>query len=113
MIWDLLTSHITKGFIALFAWAYYQASELTGGIVDEAFDRMFSLGLLVLLLLVLGWEYLRDRAYNREVIRRLAAYNEKRDSKIEQMVEKSAEADKELATQLKLLRIEIRKLNEK
>ncbi len=45
------------------AWVFAQASQY-GGIVDKAFDQLFSLGLLVFVLVILFREYKSSQKYN-------------------------------------------------
>lgn len=74
-------SALIKGILIVSAWLWYQTSELTGGLVDEAFDKMFSLGLLIVVLVILFREYRKSQEYNRE-----------RDEKMEQLLIGSTEA---------------------
>lgn len=56
-------SHSAKAFTLIVAWIFAQASQY-GGIVDKAFDQLFSLGLLVFVLIVLFREYKTGQKYN-------------------------------------------------
>lgn len=109
---EILTATASKIIIILFAWAYYQVSDLTGGIVDEAFDRMFSLGLLVVVIFVIAYDHYRERNYNRSVIQDLSDYNRQRDVRIEQIVSETNQAHKDVADAVKELTMEVKILTE-
>lgn len=109
---EILTATASKIIIILFAWAYYQVSDLTGGIVDEAFDRMFSLGLLIVVIFVIAYDHYRERNYNRSVIQDLSDYNRQRDVRIEQIVSETNQAHKDVADAVKELTMEVKILTE-
>lgn len=72
---------ITKGILIIASWMWFQVSDMTGGLINEAFDKMFSLGLLIVVLIILFKEYRKSQEYNRE-----------RDARIEQLLINSNEA---------------------
>lgn len=89
---------ITKGTLITASWMYFQVSDLTGGLVNQAFDKMFSLGLLIVVLIILFKEYRKSQEYNRE-----------RDARIEQLLINSNEAINGFKQALNSLESTIRK----
>lgn len=67
--------------LIIVAWVFYQLSELTGGIINQAFDQLFSLGLLALAVYFLWKDNKESRDYNR-----------RRDERIEDLVASNTDA---------------------
>lgn len=60
---------------------FYFVNQAGGSIVDQAFDQLFSIGLLVVLVIMLYREWQSAREYN-----------EQRDQRLEQLVENNTNA---------------------
>jgi len=65
MIIEELHSQGLKGISLIVAWFFAQTSEF-GGVLGLAFDQLFSLGLLVLVLIILFREYKSGQKYNTD-----------------------------------------------
>ncbi|MAO66242.1 MAG: hypothetical protein CL666_14700 [Balneola sp.] len=94
---------VTKAFTIIgivTAWIFAQAEQF-GGIIDTAFDQMFSLGLLLIVLIVLFKEYKGTKADNAEL-----------DEKFQTLLQENIETRRDFRDSIDALTQVISKMNE-
>lgn len=77
---ELFFTKAAKIIIICMAWVIAQLSEVSGGIVSQGFDQLFSIGLLLVVLFMLWKEYKEGKEYNR-----------KRDNELKQVLDANNE----------------------
>lgn len=86
----------SKYFLLMASFMVKQISDITpDGIISKGFDAALSIGLLIVALVVLCFDYYQYRKYNRNVIKQLAAENQKRGEKFESIIERQMELSKD------------------
>lgn len=86
----------SKYFLLMASFLIKQISDITpDGIISKGFDAALSIGLLIVALVVLCFDYYQYRKYNRNVIKQLAADNQKRGEKFESIIERQMELSKD------------------
>lgn len=86
----------SKYFLLMASFLIKQISDITpDGIISKGFDAALSIGLLIVALVVLCFDYYQYRKYNRNVIKQLAAENQKRGEKFESIIERQMELSKD------------------
>ncbi|MAO65052.1 MAG: hypothetical protein CL666_08630 [Balneola sp.] len=83
------------------AWIFAQAAEY-GGIINQAFDQLFSLGLLVVVIVVLFREYKNSKEDNAEL-----------DQKFQVLLKENIETRKDFNSTIEALTNAIEKLGNK
>lgn len=100
---DILLQKATKIVLVGISGIYYVGSQIAEkGIIDKAFDQLFSLGLLVIVVIMLYREWKHS-----------LRYNEKRDGILESLIRNNTEAINSFKREQKEFRKEFHKLHKR
>ncbi len=97
---DAIVTKVFSVVRIVIAWIFAQAEQF-GGIIDKAFDQMFSLGLLLIVLVVLFKEYKSSKSDN-----------EKLDKKFQQLLQEYIDTRRDFKDSIDALTDVISKMND-
>lgn len=81
MHYEMIMQKLTQIGLLLVSGIFYLVSKVDGSIINKAFDQLFSIGLLVIIVIMLYREWKSARTYNEE-----------RDERLEKLIENNTEA---------------------
>ena len=106
MLYDVIMYKLTQLCLVVMSGAIYLYNQIDGTIVSRAFDQLFSIGLLVVLVIMLYREWKGSKQYNEE-----------RDKRLEELVKNNTDALNSFREEIKMIHRRIdenrRKIDEK
>jgi len=89
---EMLMQKLTQIFVLIISGAFYLVNQVDGSIVSQAFDQLFSIGLLVVLVIMLYREWKNAREYNEE-----------RDERLETLIRNNTQALNSFGDEIKTI----------